>query len=133
MQHTHIHTHIYLVDMRKMYAFKEMIDIGLFDEISSCNNCIGIVYTCMCYITKTMGPCLLEGTWDWLRWRNDPLSDMEKRLNVIHTCTYIHHTQLSTKQDGRGNLERDRSRLFYHLHNQFGGCQKLKLRILVWH
>lgn len=133
MQHTHIHTHIYLVDMRKLYAFKEMIDIGLFDEISSCNNCIGIVYTCMCYITKTMGPCLLEGTWDWLRWRNDPLSDMEKRLNVIHTCTYIHHTQLSTKRDGRGNLERDRSRLFYHLHNQFGGCQKLILRILVWH
>lgn len=43
MQHTHIHTHIYLVDMRKMFAFKEMIDIGLFDEISSCNNCIGIV------------------------------------------------------------------------------------------
>lgn len=64
MQHTHIHTHIYLVDMRKLYAFKEMIDIGLFDEISSCNNYIGIVYTCMCYITKTMGPCLLEGTWD---------------------------------------------------------------------
>lgn len=64
MQHTHIHTHIYLVDMSKMYPFKEMIDIGLFDEISSCNNCTGIVYTCMCYFTKTMGPCLLEGTWD---------------------------------------------------------------------
>lgn len=104
MQHTHIHTHIYLVDMRKMYAFKEMIDIGLFDKISSCNNCIGIVYTCICYITKkAMGSCLLEGTWDWLRWRNDPLSDMEKRLNVIHT--YIHHTQLSIKRDGRGNLD----------------------------
>lgn len=67
MQHTHTYTHtyIYLVDMRKMYAFKKMIDIRLFDKISSCNNCIGIVYACIYYITKNaMGPCLLEGTWD---------------------------------------------------------------------